>query len=204
MGRQDAVSVSYLADPAPTGSDFSKRRDFLFVGRLMEEGTPNVDGLVWFVNDVWPSVAAKLGSDARLLVAGRASELILRALGSNSVQFLGAVPNLRSVYDQARVFVAANRVSYGVPIKVLEAAAHGVPVVTTDEVNSYLGWRSGVDILCSDELLAFAQACIRLYEDPDLWHKIRAEALKRIDQQGERKKFLSLMNGLTTRSHDCH
>jgi glycosyltransferase involved in cell wall biosynthesis len=149
------------------------------------------------VNEVWPSITAKLGSHVRLLVAGHASEPIRRALESDSVQFLGPVPDLRSVYEQARVFVAANRVSYGVPIKVLEAAAYGVPVVTTDEVNSYLGWRGGVDILCSDEPLAFARACMQLHEDPDLWRQIRAEALKRVDQQEERKKFLGLMDGLT-------
>lgn len=200
FGRQDALSVSYLADPTPTTRDFSSRKDFLFVGRLMEINSPNVDGLNWFVREVWPSIVQRLGPSIRLVVAGRVTAPSIRSIKSDSIQFLGVVPDLRDLYDQAKVVVAANRFSYGVPIKVLEAAANGVPTVTTDEVNFYLGWRNGVEILCSDAPLTFAQDCIRLYEDSDLWHKVRSEALNRIDPQTERKKFLDLVNGLAAQN----
>jgi glycosyltransferase involved in cell wall biosynthesis len=196
LGRTDAISVCYLDSPVVTSAGFSERKDFLFVGRLAEEGSPNVDGLQWFVGEVWPTIVARLGPQVRLLVAGLATAPSIRALQSDSCQLLGVVRDLRTLYDRARVFVAANRVGYGVPLKVIEAAAYGVPVVTTDEINSYLGWRNGFDLLCGDQPSVFADACIRLYEDPGLWNKVRAEAVNRIDPQGDRKRLLDLVNSL--------
>ncbi len=77
-----------------------------------------------------------------------------------------------------RALVAANRVSYCVPVKIPEAAAHGVPVTITDEVDAYLGWRADIDILCCEESQQTAQACIQLYENAEPGRKDRAGARK--------------------------
>jgi O-antigen biosynthesis protein len=196
LGRPDAISVSYLENPSPTESDFSDRKNLLFVGRLVEKRSPNVEGLLWFVHEVWPAITARLGSKVHLVVAGIATAPDIRSLACDSIKILGVVHDLRNLYDHARVFVAPNLVSYGTPIKVLEAAAYGVPIVTTDEVNSYLGWCKGFDILCSDEPAAFAEACIQLYEDKKLWCNVRRQALHRIDPQGDQERFLSLLSRL--------
>ncbi len=200
LGRADAISISYLDDPSVTTASFSQRKDFLFVGRLAEEGSPNVEGLRWFIDEIWPAIVARLGPEVRLLVAGLTTAPSIRAVQSESVEFLGVVRDLKSLYGFARVFVAANRVSYGVPLKVIEAAAYGVPVVTTDEINSYLGWRNGMDLLCGDEPSAFADACIQLYENADLWQQVRAAALNRIDPQGDKKRLLDLIDSLAGRT----
>ena len=203
LGRADAISVSYLDNPLVTTSGFSERKDFLFVGRLAEEGSPNVEGLNWFIDEIWPMIVARLGPEVRLLVAGLTTAPSIRAIQSESVKFLGVVRDLRSLYGCARVFVAANRVSYGVPLKVIEAAAYGVPVVTTDEINSYLDWRDGIDLLCGDEPSAFADACIRLYENSDVWQRVRASALNRIDPQGDKERLLDLIDNLAKGPTRC-
>jgi glycosyltransferase involved in cell wall biosynthesis len=199
LGRQDATAVSYLDTTAPTAAAWSERKDMLFVGRLAEEDSPNVDGLAWFVRDVWPIIVARLGAGLRLLVAGLATAPSILKIRSESVEFIGVVPDLRDLYNGTKVFVAANRVSFGVPIKVLEAAAHGLPVVTTNEVNSYLGWENGAEILCADSAAGFAEACIRAYQDPILWHGIRDRALAKVDAEGNRHRLLDLVDHLVPR-----
>lgn len=196
FGRQDAIAVNYLDITAPTAADFSEREHMLFVGRLAEDDSPNVDGLAWFIREVWPIIVAKLGANIRLLVAGFTIAPSILAIKSESVQLVGVVPDLHDLYNRTRVFVAANRVSFGVPIKVLEAAAHGLPVVTTDEVNSYLNWDKGTEILCDDAPAAFADACIRLHQDPVLWRRIRDRALAKIDAESNRRRFLDLVERL--------
>lgn len=193
LGREDATAVSYLDITTPTVAAWSERKHMLFVGRLAEEDSPNVDGLAWFIRDVWPIVVAKLGSEVRLLVAGLATAPSVLKLKSESVEFIGVVPDLRDLYNGAKVFVAANRVSFGVPIKVLEAAAYGLPVVTTNEVNSYLGWDNGAEILCDDSAEGFAQACIRLYQDAILWRETQCRALAKVDAEGNRHRLLDLV-----------
>lgn len=189
LGRGDAAAVNYLVRTEPTAADFSERKHLLFVGRLVEEKTPNVDGFVWFVRDVWPKVVARLGCDVRLQVVGLVGAPSVLAIKDPSVEFLGVVPDLREAYNHARVFVAANRVSFGVPIKVLEAAAYGLPVVTTDEVNSYLGWDKGTEILCDDDAGKLAEACVCVYEDAPLWRTLRDRALARVDAEGSRRRL---------------
>jgi glycosyltransferase involved in cell wall biosynthesis len=196
FGRQDAVAINYLDITAPTPADFSEREHLLFVGRLAEEDSPNVDGLAWFIREVWPIIVARLGAKVRLLVAGLTTAPSILAIKSESIQLLGVVTDLHDLYNRTRLFVAANRVSFGVPIKVLEAAAHGVPVVTTDEVNWYLNWDNGSEILCADASAALADACIRLHEDPVLWRRIRDRALARVDAEGNRRRLLDLVEQL--------
>jgi len=199
LGRSDATAVSYLDATAPTPANFCERQHMLFVGRLAEEDSPNVDGLSWFIREVWPTIVARLGADIRLRVAGVITAPSILKLKSESIEFVGVVRDLRDLYNGAKVFVAANRVTFGVPIKVLEAAAHGLPVVTTNEVNSYLGWDNGSEILCDDVAAGFAEACIRLHEDPDLWLGIRNRALARVDAEGNRQRLRGLVDRLVGR-----
>jgi glycosyltransferase involved in cell wall biosynthesis len=199
LGRLDATAVNYLDMTAPTTADVSERKHLLFVGRLAEEDSPNVDGFIWFIREVWPTIVARLGADVRLLVVGLVGAPSVLKVKAGSVEFMGVVPDLYDVYNRAKIFVAANRVSFGVPIKVLEAAAYGLPVVTTNEVNSYLGWDNGTEILCDDAADGFAEACVRLYEDPALWRELRDRALGRIDAEGNRQRLLDVVERLVPR-----
>jgi O-antigen biosynthesis protein len=199
LGRRDATPVNYLNVTPPTAADFSERKHMLFVGRLVEENSPNVGGLAWFIRHVWPIIVARLGQDIRLLVVGLITSPTILKLKSDSIEFVGVVGDLHDLYNGAKLLVAANRVTFGVPIKVLEAAAYGLPVVTTNEVNSYLEWRNGTEILCDDEAVGFAEACIGLYEDPLLWRKIRNQALAKVDAHGSRRRLMDLVHRLVPR-----
>jgi len=126
---------------APHGAEVSaaspvERREagtVLFVGA---ETPPNIDGLHWFLDQVWP--AAPQGS--RLLVAGDVCRRI--KTDHPGIELLGRVDDLAAFY--ARGVVAINPVHYGggMKIKTLEAVAHGVPVVATREAAK--GLRAGV------------------------------------------------------------
>jgi glycosyltransferase involved in cell wall biosynthesis len=69
-----------------------------------------------------------------------------------------------------------------VPLKILEAAAHGLPVVATDLLAEQLGWSPERDLLSSpvDDAEAFADNCARLAADPELWERLRTGALDRV------------------------
>src|SRR5207253_7021477 len=97
--------------------------------------------------------------------------LLLRNFRHEGVELLGAVEDLVPLYNRARVFIAPTRFSAGVPLKVYEAAAHGLPVVATDLLARQLGWEPGEDLLAApaSDPDAFASACARLHDDADLW-----------------------------------
>jgi glycosyltransferase involved in cell wall biosynthesis len=84
------------------------------------------------------------------------------------------------VYSRARVFVAPTRFAAGIPLKVYDAAAHGVPTVITPILARGIGWMHERDTLIAATPEEFAIACFRLHEDRNLWEKIRVSAFERV------------------------
>ncbi|WP_374431519.1 glycosyltransferase [Tabrizicola sp.] len=87
------------------------------------------------------------------------------------------------------MFVAPTRFAAGIPHKVHQAAAFGVPSVTTSLLARQLGWEDGRDLLVADSPDGFASAVQRLYTDQDLWRSIRSNALKRIADDCSVERF---------------
>ena len=181
--------LGHSIEPQPTISLFHERRGFLFVGALDFDKSPNTDSLAWFVDEVMPILRRKLGSELVLRVIGRNEARRTRKLARPGVHFLGRVPRLNGHYDQARVCIAPTRFAAGIPHKIHEAAAHGVPVVATSMVADQLGWSDRCDLLVANDAQNFAEACEELYRDEVLWYSIRDKALERIRNECSPDRF---------------
>ena len=143
------------------------RRDFLFVGRLTGDWifSPNADSLIWFVEEVMPALDEMIGDGYRLRVVGLSDNAIRERVESERVVFEGIVQNTTPLYDSSRVFVAPTRFSAGLPFKVCETLAMGLPCVATDQLQEQTKFVPGRDIESASSLdpKAFASACARLY-----------------------------------------
>lgn len=187
-GYGDVRVLSHAVPACPAPTPFAERADILFVGALFTAGSPNVDSMVWFVEKVMPLLRrAKLG--ARLVVAGRNDALPRSFASRPDVVLLGRVDDLAAWYAKCRIFVAPTRFSAGIPLKVVEAAGYGLPVVATSLLARQLGWEDRVELLVGDDPETFAKQCLRLYREPDLWAGVRAAALRRIDREYSRDCF---------------
>jgi GT2 family glycosyltransferase/glycosyltransferase involved in cell wall biosynthesis len=180
-GFEDVAVVGHALHPQPLPENLSDRKYFLFIGAMGEDNSPNADSLVWFVNEIWPQITPRL-PEAKLLVIGRAEAPSVKALASDSVILLGRVPQTDPFYAMARVFIAPTRFAAGIPHKVHEAAAKGVPVVCTSLLASQVGWRHDEALMVSDSPDGFAAECLKLWEDDHLWQRIRNRALAQIEQ----------------------
>jgi GT2 family glycosyltransferase len=172
--------LGHALSPRPTPRAFADREGLLFVGSVHEDTSPNADSLRWFIGEVWPLIEDGI-APARFDVVGenRAAGTRWPAAG---VSLLGPLDDLTQTYDSHRVFVAPTRFAAGLPHKVHEAAARGVPVVATPLLAQQLGWRDGVELLAAESARAFAEACLRLYNDASLWSSLRANALARLER----------------------
>lgn len=188
-GAADVRVLGHALEPRPVGGGFAARRDLLFVGALDEDESPNADSLDFFVREVMPRLDAQIGTDYVLRVAGRNGAPRVRALAGERVQLLGRVPDLAPLYAESRVFIAPTRYSAGIPMKVHEAAAHGLPVAATSLLARQLGWADGEALTVGDTAEAFARACWRLYDEPRLWESVRAGALARVSAECEPAAF---------------
>jgi glycosyltransferase involved in cell wall biosynthesis len=147
-------------------------RRVLFLGSL--DYSANVDALEHLVDDVLPLAGARdfsldvVGSHPRrpVLEAARRSPV--------PVEVAGYVPETDPYWEQARALLVPLRVGGGTRLKILEALARGVPVVTTPLGCEGLDLRHGEEVLVADEPAELAEAIVRVLEDDDLCRKLAA------------------------------
>jgi GT2 family glycosyltransferase len=181
-GVPEVLVLAHAVQAEPTPRDFAARGDLLFVGAIHDEASPNADSLLWFGRKVLPLVREELGG-VELHVVGMNASSAVADLAGLGVRLLGPVKDLRPFYDSRRLFVAPTRFGAGLPIKLCEAAAYGLPIVTTSLLTSQLRWRSGVDLLVGDTAEAFARACVQAYRERTTWEMLRTHALAQVERQ---------------------
>jgi GT2 family glycosyltransferase len=198
-GFRNVQRVTHCIPLRPDPTEFAHRAGFLFVGRLLENGSPNADSIRWFVLKVLPIIRRELGEEIVVNIVGANDGFCLRDFGDASLRFLGKRDDISEFYGTARVFIAPTRFAAGIPLKVLEAAGLGVPVVATQFLADQLEWSPGEHLLASDDPRDFARECIRLHTEENLWRKIRDNALAKMASDHSPEEFsrsvISLIEG---------
>ena len=179
------------AEPAP----FDARRGFLFVGALRDEHSPNVDSLLWFAGNVLPLIEQDI-PDIDLAVAGHAAAPSLASIKRPNIHMKGRLESLDSLYRTSRVFIAPTRFAAGIPHKVHEAAAHGIPAVVTPLLARQLGWRHEREVLVGDSPASFAAQCLRLHRDADLWERLSAAGREAVARDCSEERFQNTLEDL--------
>jgi glycosyltransferase involved in cell wall biosynthesis len=177
-GVRHVSIVGHQVCANPTGAAFEERRTFLFVGAMHGTDSPNADSMRYFCGSIWPVVRQATG--AELIIAGYGADAALSDCKADGVRILGRQDDLTSLYNEARVFVAPTRFAAGIPYKAHEAASFGVPLVVSNLIGEQLGWLHGDECLMAGNAIAFAGECCRLYQDPNLWTRLRSNALLRV------------------------
>jgi len=127
---------------------------------------PNLDAALWLMEAVFPRIRRVRG-DATLTLVGRNPPRRLLELATQpGVELLDAVDDLAPLYARAAIALVPIRAGGGSRIKLLEAAAHGVPIVSTSAGAENTGFRDGVDIAIADTPDAFAEACLDILARP--------------------------------------
>lgn len=151
---------------------------FLFVGSFAHR--PNRIAAKFLVDKVWPRVAQYTPS-GQLLLAGRGSRAFIGALGEGGQRIvaLGYVEDLTALFRECRLFIAPLAEGGGIKIKILEAMARGIPVVTTP-----IGAEGIVDpaegaLFLAEADATFAESMIEALQAPSECRR-RAVAARRI------------------------
>ncbi len=129
---------------------------------------PTVDGIRWFSRHVWPRILRYEPRAEWWLAGARPARAVQRVAMGPGVRLFADPDDLRSIVHQAAVAVAPLWSGSGTPIKILEAMAASVPVVTTPTGMAGLDNLPAGTILAADGPAAFAQAVLRLLSEPRL------------------------------------
>ncbi len=139
-GIRNVHVIGHAIDADPQPVQFELRSGLLFVGAIHSETSPNADSMIWFLTEVFPKIQKKLGDTIGLTIAGVNKSVRIRNLAGPSVRITGYLPDLTELYANARLFIAPTRYAAGLPHKIHEAAARGLPVVATPLLAGQLEW----------------------------------------------------------------
>ena len=169
----NAVDTAFYRPKEPGPAD---RQGVLFVGNF--ENLPNVDALEYFVADVWPKVRAEKPDAVLSLVGAKMSDEVRALDGKDGIEVVGAVPDMRPSYHGHRLLVAPIRAGSGTRLKLFEAFASGIPVVSTTLGAEGIDYEAGTHLLIGDDAQTFAAGVLRLLDDDTLHDNLSRNGLK--------------------------
>ena len=143
----------------------------VFLGNMGYQ--PNIDAVGFFADQVLPAVSGTVES---FDVIGSNVPPELDRMYAGRVNFRGYVDELGAVLQEYDVMVAPIRFGSGTKLKVLEAMANGIPLVSTPQGAEGLDLVDGVSVLLASTPAEMAEALMRLAESPQLCRQIAAEA----------------------------
>jgi glycosyltransferase involved in cell wall biosynthesis len=157
--------------PIPAGLDISERsyepqkNTILFLASFKYRKV-NVNAALYFYRYVFPLISEQVPG-ARFIIAGYGPPQELKVIADENprVEVLGFVEDIDRCYKEAEVFVAPILTGGGIIVKILDALAAGVPVVTTSYGNEGIGASPGKELLVGDDPASMAAGVIKLLED---------------------------------------
>ncbi len=141
------------------------RASVLFVGSM--DYHANIDAVMWFAREVWPGISNRFSS-LKFTVVGRSPAKEIQMLASDKIIVTGTVDEVRPFYADAIAVIVPLRIGGGTRLKILEAMAMGVPVVSTTIGAEGIAVTSGRDILLANTAGEITQALGKVIEDASL------------------------------------
>lgn len=142
--------------------------------RIISVGTmfwpPNVEGMRWFVESVYPLVRREIPEAGLDIVGARpVPEVRKLAQPSNNIRVLGYVEDIAPHLSQSAVFIVPLRAGGGMRVKILDAWVRGIPIVSTSiGCEGIKGAIHGENILVADRPGEFAEHVVRVIRDRNL------------------------------------
>jgi len=160
--------VELIANVVPGVKRTLNERDPILIFIGCYAWPPNADGILWFVEKIWPFVIAQK-PDAKLMIVGsQPTEEILNLAQIEGIEVTGFVTDTLPYLDKAAISIAPLRYGGGMKGKVNEAFAHGLPVVATTIGAQGFDVKNGEEMFVADSPEEFAKAVMTLLDNPEL------------------------------------
>ena len=134
----------------------------VFTGRV--EWGPNLEGVAWFVKNVFPAISQRFPK-LKLYIAGGLPPAWLKAFETDKVRITGLVDNPTDYIDRAEVYIVPLKAGSGMRLKILEAMSRGRAIVSTTKGAEGIACENGRNIMLADSAEEFASSVISLLEN---------------------------------------
>jgi glycosyltransferase involved in cell wall biosynthesis len=162
---------------------------------------PNIDAVNWFIQRVYPLIRQKR-PDAQLDVVGSRPPAELLALNEAGlgVNVTGYVADPTPYQQRAAVMIVPLLAGGGMRVKILNALAEGIPIVSTTLGYEGIAVTPGEDILAADTPAEFAAQVLRVLNDPHLGRQLAADGRKLIEEMYDYRRACRPLDAVYARA----
>lgn len=188
------IPLIFAENPAEI-PPYEERKDFLFVGGFPHK--PNVDAVLYFVNEVFPLIRERLPGITFHVVGSAPPREILDLGKRDGVIVHGFVKDIAPLFNQCRLSVVPLRYGAGIKGKIATSLSYGVPVIATRVAVEGMEITPGEHVLVGDDPAEFAEAFVQAYRSEELWTRLsragRDQALREYSELAGYRRIASLM-----------
>jgi len=151
----------------------------VFLGRM--DYFPNIDGVCYFAEDVFPLVRKQIPAAKFIVVGSEPSRRVRDLNGIPGISVTGHVPDVRMYLKEAAVSIAPLRIARGTQNKILESMAMGIPVVATPQAAKGIQAIPGRHLLVAEHPHKFAEKLVDILLNENLRRDLSAAACKHLN-----------------------
>ncbi len=146
-----------------------------YIGAL--DWAPNQDGLIWFLNKVWPLLQDKI-SDLSFYVAGRnCTEALKNQFNQRNIVFLGEIDDAYAYINSKEVMIVPLFSGSGMRVKIIEGMALGKVIITTNIGAEGIPCTHRKNILIANTPLEFLKQIEYIIDNKALFNEISKNAI---------------------------
>ena len=174
-----------LWEPNEHGEDI---QSIYHIGSL--EWMPNVEGLLWFIDEIWP-VILKQSPSVKLFVAGKGMPSFIREKHVQNVTMIGEVDSAPEFIRDKGITIVPLKSGSGIRLKILEAMSAGKVVLCTTIGAQGIDYIDGRHLHIANTAEEFASRINQVLHHPDQTKKLKQEARLLIENQYSNKSVVS-------------
>lgn len=159
---------------------------------------PNADGIRWFFNEVFPLIRQRV-PNTTLTIIGKNPPQDFRDLAARNpdvVKITGYVPDLVPYLEHSALMIVPVRAGGGIRVRILEAFAYAMPVVTTTVGLEGIHAMPEKDVLVANSATDFANRVIELLGNPSLQEELSVNGRRLAETEYDWQIVLSTMNSI--------
>ncbi len=149
-----------------------KKYDLLFVGNMSY--APNVDAAMFIAKELLPHLLQNY-PDIKILIAGSNPSPEVQKLASKHIEISGWIDDIRTAYNQSKIFIAPMQLGSGLQNKLLEAMSMELPCITSKLANKSLKAESGKQAIICESVQDYIDAYSQLTQTSDLHNNLASE-----------------------------
>ncbi|MFZ3166124.1 MAG: glycosyltransferase family 4 protein [Candidatus Methanoperedens sp.] len=202
MNRLLELDETLHVNVVPNGVDTEKisfklgnrgSNSLLFMGWMKHY--PNGDAMRFFIKEIFPKILLK-NQNVKLYIVGMflPDDINKKIKYQDNIIYCGYIEDILSILHKCTVFISPLRIGGGTRLKILEAMAAGIPVISTSIGAEGIDIEDGENIVIADSTEIFANKTLELLNDNKLQVKIAVNAHEFVEKKYRWNEIGKIMN----------